>query len=107
MTDLYLTEYGKRILIDVGYDVSSATLVRVLFSASAGTVSATCSILGANYTTSCGSIFSAERAVEYVVASGDFSATGADNYRGWVEVTFPSAKLISDSFEFIVTTPGD
>jgi hypothetical protein len=109
MTDIYLGEFGKRVLVDLQYDISSATNVRILFSASAGTFSATCSIVGVNTTVSaCGTIFSAEKAVEYIVASGDFSATGADTYTAWVESTFgTSAKLISSNFRFKVSNPGD
>ena len=108
-TDIYLGEYGaaKRIIIGVDYDVSSATLSRIVFSAPAGTFSATCSILGANYTTSGGTVFSASKAFEYIPASGDFSAVGADSFRAWLNITFTGSRLISDSFTFVVSNPGD
>lgn len=108
MTDIYLGEYGKRVLIDLQYNVSSASNIRILFSSSAGTYSATCSILGANTTVSaCDSVFSANKAVEWVIDSSAFSATGAENYVAWVQATFGStAKLISSTFTFEVTNPG-
>lgn len=107
-TDLYVGEFGKTVYVDCQYDLSSATLVLILMSASAGTFSATCSVLGANYTASaCGTVFSADKAVEYVVASGDFSGQ-ADTYTAWIEATFgTTAKLISSTFTFTVSNPGD
>lgn len=107
-TTIYLGEHGKTVYVDLQYDISSATNVRILFSASAGTFSASVSTLGSNYTTSCGDVFSLEKGIEYIVASGDFSATGADTYKAWIECTFAAtAKLISDSFDFVVSNPGD
>jgi hypothetical protein len=108
MTDLYVNEYGslKPLYIDVGYNVSAATSCRLYMSASAGTYSASVSILGANLTTSAGTIFSANKAVEAVFASGDFSAQ-ADTYTCWVKATFASSVLISSTFKFKVSIPGD
>ena len=107
MTDIYTNEFGKRVLVDLDYDISSATTVRILFSSSAGTFSATCSTLGVNTTVSGCGIFSAEKGAEYVVASGDFSG-GAATYTAWVECTFGvTAKLVSSSFKFVVSNPGD
>lgn len=107
-TDLYVGEFGKQLYIDAQYNLSSATVVMLMMSASAGTFSATCSVLAANYTASaCGTVFSANKAVEYTVASGDFSAQ-ADTYKAWIEATFgTSAKLISSTFTFTVSQPGD
>lgn len=107
MTDLYIGEFGKQLYVDCQYDLSSATNVMLVMSASAGTFSATCSVIAANYTTSAGVIFSASKAVEYTFASGDFSGQ-ADTYKAWVRATFgTSAKLISSTFDFKVSNPGD
>ena len=107
-TDIYVNEYGvkKPLYIDLQYDVASATSCRVHMSASAGTYSASVSILGANLTTSCGTIFSANKAVELIFASGDFSGQ-ADTYTAWVEATFSGSRLISSTFRFTVSNPGD
>lgn len=106
MADLYASEYGKSVIVNCEYDLSSATEIRILFSASATTFSATCSILAANYTTSAGEVFSAGKAVEYLVGNGDFSASPG-TYRAWIQATFTGARLVSDSFEFIVANDGD
>ena len=107
MTDIYLGEYGRVIYINTDYDCSSAQSVFVKFSASAGTYSATCSVLASNVTSSAGEVYSANKAVEWVIANDAFSATGADNFVAWVEATFPSSKLISSTFKFKVSNPGD
>lgn len=107
MTDLYLNEYGKNLYLDVDYAISSATAINVKFSCSAGSVTIAGSALGANYTSSaCGTVFSAGRAIVLTFASGDFSATGADTYVGWAEVTFSGSKLVSSTFAFTVSNPG-
>ena len=109
MTDLYVNEYGslKPLYIDVGYNVSAATSCRIYMSASAGTYSASVSILGSNVTASaCGTVFSANKGVEIIFASGDFSAQ-ADTYKAWLECTFSASRLISSTFKFKVSNPGD
>ena len=107
-TDIFLGEYGRSVYVNLDYDISSATVRLIKFSASAGTFSASVSILGANYTTSAGDVFSANKAIVWEIASGDFSATGADDYVGWVDLTFgTNARLISSNFSFTVSNPGD
>ena len=111
MTDIYVGEFGKRLLINLDYNVSSATTLEIHFSSSANVFvnSASVSVLGANTTaTACGLIFSANKAVEYVLNSGDFSAAPG-TYKVWIEAAFanPASRLISSSFEFKVTNPGD
>ena len=109
MTDIYVNEYGpkKPLYIDLQFDVASATSCRVYMSASAGTYSASVSILGANVTVSaCDTVFSANKAVELIFASGDFSGQ-ADTYKAWVEATFSGSRLISSTFRFTVSNPGD
>ena len=108
MTDIYVGEFGKQIIIGADYNLSSTTLVLLKASSSAGTFSATCSVLGANTTVSAeGVVYSANRGVEYTLASGDFSGQ-ADTYKAWIEATFgTSAKLISSTFRFTVSEPGD
>ena len=108
-TDIYVGEFGKRLLINLDYNVSSATTLEIHFSSSAGTLvnSASVSVLGANTTaTACGLIFSVNKAVEYILNSGDFSAAPG-KYKVWIEAQFSTtSRLISSTFEFVVTTPG-
>lgn len=111
MADLFVGEFGKRLLIDLDYNVSSATGLEIHFSSSANSFvnSASVSVLGANTTASaCDTVFSANKAVEYIVNSGDFSGSVEGNYKVWIEATFgTTAKLISTSFRFTVAQPGD
>ena len=107
MTDIYVNEYGKSLFVDLGYNIASATSARVKFSSSAGTFSASVSILGANYTASaCNTVYYANKAIEYVFTSGDFSGQ-VDTYDAWVEVTFAASRLVSSTFKFTVSNPGD
>ena len=108
MTDLWVNEYGslKPLYIDLAYNVSAATSCRLYMSASAGTYSASVSILGANYTASCGTVFSANKAIKHEFASGDFSGQ-ADTYAVYVAANFNGSRLISSSFKFKVSNPGD
>ena len=54
MADLFVGEFGKRLLIDLDYNVSSATGLEIHFSSSANSFvnSASVSVLGANTTAS-------------------------------------------------------
>jgi hypothetical protein len=109
MTDIYVNEWGskKPLYVNLEYDVASATSCRIHMSASAGTYSASVSILGANVTVSaCDTVFSANKAIECIFASGDFSGQ-ADTYTAWIEATFSDARLISSTFRFKVSNPGD
>jgi hypothetical protein len=108
-TDIYVSEYGERkpLYVDCQFNMASATSATFHGSASAGTVSATASILAANYTASCdGTVFSANHAVKIVFASGVFSGQ-ADTYKCWIECNFVASRLISDTFKFVVSNDGD
>ena len=115
MADLFIGEYGKQLLIDTQFDLSSATSIEIRFSAPLGGIhfanSASVSVLAANTTTDCG-IFSADNAVKYVINNGDFSAStsvnaAAGTWKGWLVCDFGASKrLISSSFKFEVVAPG-
>lgn len=111
MTDIYVGERGKTLYIETGYDLSSASGVEIHFSAPSGGTSfvnsASVSVLAANVSTPCG-VFSANKTVEYVVNSGDFSGSAAaGTWKVWVEADFGgSVHLISSSFRFKARMPG-
>ena len=115
MTDIFVGEKGKRLLVETGFDLSSATGVEIHFSAPPGggtsfVNSASVSVLAANITTSACGIFSALKTVEYIVNSADFSMSagaGTKTWKGWIEADFDAAThLISSSFRFVVSNPG-
>ena len=120
MADLYTGEYGKTLYIETGFDMSSATGIEIHFSAPTGGIhfvnSASVSVLAANTTTSACGIFSANKTLEYIINSGDFSAStsGGDGlsgshgtWKGWIIADFGGAKrLISSTFKFEVVDPG-
>lgn len=116
MADLWIGEYGKTLLIETGFDLSSATGIQIHFSAPAGGISfvnsASVSVLASNVTTSACGIFSANKTVEYVINAGDFSGStsahaAAGTWKGWIQADFGGAKrLISSTFKFEVEAPG-
>ena len=108
MTDIFVNEYGskKPLYVNAEFNVASATSATLHGSASAGTFSATASVLGANYTTSAGDVFSANKAFVVVFTSGVFSGQ-ADTYRCWIEANFAASRLYSSNFKFKVSNPGD
>lgn len=114
MTDIYVGEYGKRILCDLDYDVSSATGTEIHFSAPSGGTSfvnsASVSILAANVTTSCG-VFSANKTLEYYINHASNTASSEINVAGtwkvWFQINFGATKrLITPSFKFVAKDPG-
>ena len=109
MTDIFVGEKGKTFFVQVGYDLSSASKVQIHFSgpSSLGFVnSASVSVLASNLTTSACGVFSADKTIEYIINSGDFSA-GAGTWKCWIEADFGAAThLISTSFRFKVSNPG-
>ena len=111
MTDIFVGEYGKTIYVETGLDLSSATSVQIHFSAPTGVGSfvnsASVSVLAANVSGPCG-VFSADKTVEYIVNSGDFSGSAAAGiWKVWVEADFGSTvHLISTSFRFKASLPG-
>ena len=111
MTDLYVNTKGVTIYVATNYNISSATTLEIHFSAPNGGTSfvnsatASVSVLGANFTTDCG-IFSANKALKYVVNSGDFSG-GAGTWKCWCQAEFgPATRLVSSAFKFVVSNPG-
>lgn len=112
MTDIYANSKGVTIYVDTGYDLSSATTLEIHFSAPSGGTSfvnsatASVSVLGANFTTSACGVFSALKAVKYVVNSGDFSG-GVGTWKCWVQAEYGTlTRLVSSSFSFKVSNPG-
>lgn len=110
MSDIFTVTKGVTIYVDTGYNISSATALEIHFSAPNGgnsfVNSASTSVLGANTTTTACGIFSANKALKYVVNSGDFSG-GAGTWKCWVQAEFgASTRLVSSSFKFKVANPG-
>ena len=111
MTDIFVGEKGKTLYVETGHDLSSATGVEIHFSAPAGGTSfvnsASVSVLAANVSGACG-LFSANKTVEYIINSGDFSGSAAaGTWKVWVEADFgATVHLISSSFRFIAKLPG-
>lgn len=110
MTDIYANSKGVTIYVATGYNISSATALEIHFSAPTGgnsfVNSASTSVLGSNFTTSACGIFSANKALKYVVNSGDFSG-GAGTWKCWVQAEFGTAtRLVSSAFKFKVSNPG-
>ena len=115
MTDIFVGEKGKTIYVDTQFNLSSATKVEIYFSAPSGGLSfvnsASVSVLANNKTTSACGVFSADKAVEYIVNSGDFSGSvsgdPAGTWKGWIRAEFgANTTLISTSFKFVVSQPG-
>ena len=86
-------EQGYHYVRGYRLDLSSATNVEIHFSAPGITTvnSASVSVLAANTTTSACGVFSANKAVEYITNSGDFSMS-ADRQqvtvKGWIVADF-------------------
>lgn len=112
MSTIWETSKGITLYVDTGFNLSSATNVEIHFSAPGiSTVnSASVSVLAANVTTSACGVFSANKAVEYITNSGDFSFS-ADRQsvtcKGWIVADFDAnTRLISSTFKFKVCKPG-
>ena len=109
MTDIFVGEYGKSVYIDLGYNVSSATGIEIHMSAPAGGTSfvnsASVSVLAQNVTSSACGVFSTNKAVQYVLNSGDVDIAGS--WKVWIQADFgASVRLISTSFRFKADNPG-
>lgn len=108
MTDIFTKTKGVTLYVDVDYNISSATTLEVHVSGPVSWVNsatASVSVLGSNFTTSACGVFSANRAVKYVVNSGDFSIEGT--YKLWIQAEFgTSTRLVSSAFSFKVDAPG-
>ena len=112
MSDIFTNTKGVTIYVGTNYNISSATTLEIHFSAPSGgnsfvnSATASVSVLGANYSTSACGVFSANKAIKYVVNSGDFSG-GAGTWKCWVQAEFGAAtRLVSSSFKFKVSNPG-
>ena len=112
MSALYTKSKGVVIYVATNYNISSATTLEIHFSAPSGGTSfvnsatASVSVLGANFTTTACGVFSANKAIKYIVNSGDFSA-GAGTWKCWLEAEFgPATRLVSSAFKFVVANPG-
>ena len=110
MSDIFSNTKGVTIYVATNYNISSATTLEIHFSAPSGgtgfTNSASVSVLGANYTSEACGIFSANKALKYVVNSGDFSG-GAGTWKAWCQAEFGAAtRLVSSAFKFRVSEPG-
>ena len=115
MADLWVGEYGKTLLIETGFDLSSATGIQIYFSAPSGGIhfsTASVSVLASNVTTSACGVFSANKTLEYIIKAGNFSAStsagaAAGIWKGYVRADFGGSKrLISTTFKFEVEMPG-